>query len=135
CHISGDTPSSFYLGRPWRPFAMTLFMHCDLPKAINPLGWDNWRNVENEKTARYAEYQNSGEGGITTHRVGWMKRLTPAEAEKITVQSVLGDFYAEIAAEVAFREDPSHHRSIGKAAHSCTVFFGASPSHLQGASR
>ena len=111
CKITAaDDVTSVYLGRPWRPYAMTLFMHCELPQEINPLGWDNWHNPENEKTARYAEYNNSGEGGITTHRVGWMKSLTPAEAEKITVQSVMGDFYAVIGADVVFREDPANRK-------------------------
>ena len=36
-----------YLGRPWRPFAYTLFIECELGKHILPAGWHNWKNSEN----------------------------------------------------------------------------------------
>lgn len=38
-----------YLGRPWRPYAATVFINCEMGKHICPAGWDNWRNPENEK--------------------------------------------------------------------------------------
>lgn len=78
-----------YLGRPWRPHAMTLFMNCALPEGINPLGWDNWRNEENEKTARYMEFNNTGEGSDTGKRVKWAKILTKKEAEKFRLENVM----------------------------------------------
>ncbi|GHV44217.1 pectinesterase [Bacteroidia bacterium] len=81
-----------YLGRPWRPFAMTVFMNCALPAAILPDGWDNWRNPENEKTARYFEYNNKGDGANTTHRVSWTKTLTKQQAAEITLKKVFGDW-------------------------------------------
>lgn len=93
-----DHVTSVYLGRPWRPYAMTLFMHCELPKEINPNGWDNWRNPENEKTSRYAEYNNSGAGSDTAPRVNWMKVLSPEEARKVTLEEVMGEFYKKIIA-------------------------------------
>ena len=65
-----------YLGRPWRPYAATLFMECELGAHIRPEGWENWRNPANEKTARYAEYHNSGKGATTTGRAGWTRQLT-----------------------------------------------------------
>ena len=93
CKITaaGDV-TSVYLGRPWRPFAMTVFMNCELPEEIHPAGWENWRNPENEKTARYAEYNNRGEGSSTTGRVKWAKVLNKKEAKKITRVNVLKDF-------------------------------------------
>lgn len=98
CKITvADEVSSVYLGRPWRPFAMTLFMHCELPGEINPLGWDNWRNAANEKTSRYMEYNNVGKGAVTTKRVPWMSNLTAQEAEKITLRRVMGNFYDTVA--------------------------------------
>lgn len=73
-----------YLGRPWRPYAYTIFMNCELGKHIVGAGWDNWRDAKNEKTARYAEYHNSGEGAKADNRVKWAKQLSDKEAEKIT---------------------------------------------------
>jgi len=81
--------NAMYLGRPWRAYAMTLFMNCNLPKGIKPEGWDNWRNPENEKTARYMEYNNKGEGASTTNRVKWVKILTQKEASEYTIQNAM----------------------------------------------
>ncbi|GAB6012981.1 pectinesterase family protein [Viscerimonas tarda] len=78
-----------YLGRPWRAYAMTLFMNCELPEGIRLKGWDNWRNPENEKTARYMEYNNTGKGANTSERANWIKILRPEEAKKYTIENVL----------------------------------------------
>nr|WP_325288328.1 pectinesterase family protein [uncultured Bacteroides sp.] len=71
-----------YLGRPWRPYAATVFIGCDMGKHICPAGWDNWRNAENEKTVRYAEYGNKGEGAKLAERVKWARTLTSKEAAR-----------------------------------------------------
>ena len=99
CKVTAaDDVTSVYLGRPWRPNAMTLFMQCELPAAINPLGWHNWGKPENEKTVRYEEYKNAGKGSDTTQRVQWMKSLTPGEAQKVTLKNVMGGFTENIQA-------------------------------------
>ena len=99
CSVTtADDVTSVYLGRPWRPHAMTLFMQCELPEAINPLGWHNWGKPENEKTARYEEYKNSGKGSNSSQRVQWMKSLTPGEAQKVTLENVMGRFTENIQA-------------------------------------
>ncbi len=73
-----------YLGRPWRPYAATLFMNCELGGHLVPVGWDNWRNPENEKTARYGEYNNSGPGAATGERADWSRQLGKKEASQVT---------------------------------------------------
>lgn len=76
CRLTADDNiTKVYLGRPWRPYAATVFIGCEMGKHICPLGWDNWRNPENEKTARYAEYNNTGDGAQLENRVKWCKRL------------------------------------------------------------
>jgi len=84
-----DGVDAVYLGRPWRPYAMTVFMNCDLAAGIVPEGWDNWRNPENEKTARYAEYNNSGPGANCVKRVPWSRILTSKEQKTLTAENVL----------------------------------------------
>ncbi|MDE6395436.1 MAG: pectin esterase [Duncaniella sp.] len=69
-----------YLGRPWRPYAHTVFINCDMGDHIAPTGWDNWRNPDNEKTARYGEYGSKGPGAKADTRVKWAKSLTADEA-------------------------------------------------------
>ena len=79
-----------YLGRPWRPYAYTLFIECELGKHIVPAGWHNWGKQSNEETARYMEYKNTGEGANVTERVAWSKQLTKKEAEAVTVDAIFG---------------------------------------------
>jgi unsaturated rhamnogalacturonyl hydrolase len=71
-----------YLGRPWRPYGATAFLNCEMGGHIIPAGWHNWGKVENEKTARYAEYASKGLGANPSGRVKWSKQLTEKEAHK-----------------------------------------------------
>ena len=90
CRItSAPNITRVFLGRPWRPFAYTVFMNSELDKAIAPEGWDNWRNPDNEKTARFAEFNNSAEGANTSKRVSWVRQLTAEEAAELTIENVL----------------------------------------------
>ena len=91
CRLTADKDvDKVYLGRPWRPFAATIFMDCELGKHIRPEGWHNWNNAKNEETARYAEYGNKGEGASTKNRVKWSKQLTKKEAAKVTLLDAFG---------------------------------------------
>lgn len=76
-----------YLGRPWRDYGYTLFMNCELGGHIRPEGWHHWQ-VQREKTARYMEYNNTGEGAATDKRAAWSRQLTKKEAAKITPEAV-----------------------------------------------
>ena len=77
-----------YLGRPWRPYAYTLFIECELGKHIVLAGWHNWGKQSNEETARYMEYKNTGEGANASERVAWSKQLTKKEAETVKVDAI-----------------------------------------------
>jgi pectinesterase len=89
CRIKGDAPeNSFALGRPWRPYAKTVFINCDLGKHIKPEGWDNWGKESNEKTVYYAEYKNKGEGYKPKQRVKWSHQLTEEEAKQYTILNI-----------------------------------------------
>ena len=79
--------TKMYLGRPWRDYGYTLFMNCELPLQILPEGWHHWQ-IEHEKTARYLEYNNRGEGASTEKRVSWSRQLTKKEAQQITLENV-----------------------------------------------
>lgn len=86
--VAAEGVSKVYLGRPWRPYAHTLFMNCQLGKHILPVGWHNWSNTQNETTARYCEYNNHGEGAATKKRAAWTRQLTRKEAAKVTLENV-----------------------------------------------
>lgn len=86
--LAAEGVDKVYLGRPWRPYAHTLFMNCEMGKQIRTEGWYNWGNTDNEKTARYEEYNNRGEGASPKTRVSWSHQLTKKEAAKVTIQNV-----------------------------------------------
>lgn len=89
CKILVDSNvTKLYLGRPWRAYSKTVFIHCEMPKQIAPEGWNNWSNPENEKTAFYAEYKNTGEGADTKNRAAWSKQLTDKEAKEYTLENI-----------------------------------------------
>lgn len=88
---AAEGATKVYLGRPWRPYAYTLFMNCELGSHILPAGWYNWDNADNEKTARYLEYNNTGAGAAKAERAPWSRQLTKKEAAKITIENVLGN--------------------------------------------
>jgi pectinesterase len=85
-----EVEKGFYLGRPWRPFAATAFLRCELPAQLRPEGWHNWGNPTNELTARYVEFDSSGPGGNPEARVKWARQLNATEATDCTVPSILG---------------------------------------------
>jgi pectinesterase len=79
----------FYLGRPWRPYAATAFLRCELPAQVRPAGWDNWGNATNELTARFAEYQSTGPGANPQARAKWARQLTDDEARAFAAEMIL----------------------------------------------
>lgn len=76
--ISAADVTSVYLGRPWRPYAKTVFLNTTMGSFINPSGWHNWGNEANEETAFYAEYNTQGVN--VTSRVPWSHQLTEEES-------------------------------------------------------
>jgi pectinesterase len=92
CSVIADSGvSKVYLGRPWRAYSRTAFLHCELPRQIAPEGWHNWDNPENEKTSLYAEYKNHGNGADSSHRVKWARQLSDAEAKEYTTENIFSN--------------------------------------------
>lgn len=88
--IIGDVNrGSVWLGRPWRPYAHVAYINCYMSEVVQPTGWHNWGNPDNEKTARYEEYNSYGPGANPTGRVSWSRQLTDEEASRYTVENIL----------------------------------------------
>ena len=85
-----------FLGRPWRSFAKVAYLNCEMGSFIKPEGWNNWSKAENEKTAQFAEYNNTGAGANTTNRVGWSMKLTKEEAVKFNKENIFAPLGWEI---------------------------------------
>ena len=92
CRLTGEcAEGAGKLGRPWRAFARTLFLACDMDQHVSPQGfedWDNWDGIR-EVTDRCGEWRTTGVRADQSTRHPKQKRLTDAEAAAITPQAVL----------------------------------------------
>ena len=93
CKLIADTAAKkVFLGRPWRPYAKTVFIRCELGDHIVPEGWNPWKGdamfPDKEKTALYAEFENTGPGAVSKGRVSWSKQLSKKEAKQYTVHNI-----------------------------------------------
>ncbi len=95
CKLTAEpSANAVYLGRPWRIYAKTVFINCELGKQIKPEGWENWSKPDAEKNSFYAEYNNSGEGFQPKKRVSWSHQLTKKEADTYSIENILKDTIA-----------------------------------------
>lgn len=88
--IHNESASEVYLGRPWRNYAKTVFIDCEMDDHIRKEGWHNWNKPYAEKTAFYAEYGSYGPGAASVkERAGWTHLLKDKDIKKYTVENVL----------------------------------------------
>jgi len=90
CKITGEPGVKTFLGRPWRIYASTTFLNCEMSEVVRPEGWNDWKKPEAHTTARYAEFNSTGDGASPTNRPDWTKQLSAEDAKKITLDKVLG---------------------------------------------
>jgi pectinesterase len=93
CKIIADTSvHKAYLGRPWRSYAKTVYIRCDLGAQILPEGWNPWKGdnmfPDKDKTAYYAEYKSIGPGANPKARVAWSHQLTDKEVKAYTLENI-----------------------------------------------
>ena len=84
-----NTYHECYLGRPWNPEAVTVYLKTYMDDTINPAGfkpWDGETSVPN--TTYYAEYDSYGPGADSSARVPQDHILTTSEASNFTVDGV-----------------------------------------------
>ncbi|KAL7229535.1 hypothetical protein ACSBR2_008109 [Camellia fascicularis] len=87
-----------YLGRPWRPYARTIYIQNDFDLAVDPKGWVKWKEGEGTDSSSgvgsvdFREYGNRGMGASTSGRVRWSGyRATEdsSEAEQFSVANFI----------------------------------------------
>ncbi|XP_059295004.1 probable pectinesterase/pectinesterase inhibitor 46 [Lycium ferocissimum] len=97
-----------FLGRPWKNYSTTVFMHTTMASFIDPKGWLPWVGTTAPDTIFYAEYKNFGPGAVTKNRVTWKGlklNITSKEANKFSVkQFVQGDKWLP-STGVTFKKD------------------------------
>ena len=89
CKLTGACDrGKAWLGRPWRRFARTLFLACDMDACVNPWGFVNWDEVR-VITERCGEWGTTGARADLSTRNPDARVLTDAEAAAVTVEAVL----------------------------------------------
>lgn len=89
CHLTGSCPEGqAYLGRPWRRFARTLFLECEMERCVAPCGFIDW-DEKRVITERCGEWGSTGEGAYPEARHPRQKRLSREEARCVTLPDVL----------------------------------------------
>jgi len=89
-----NSVNQVFLGRPWRPYAQTVFINTDLGSHIVPEGWNPWKGDKNfpdkEKTVFYAELESKGEGAKDiSKRTPWSHQLKKSDLKKYDLKKVL----------------------------------------------
>lgn len=88
CKLTSDCPPhTVYLGRPWREWAKTVFINCELGEHIHPLGWNDWKKPHDH--FYYGEYNSYGPGASPETRADFSHQLTEEEAAEYTIENVL----------------------------------------------
>ncbi|KAJ5948790.1 hypothetical protein N7454_002097 [Penicillium verhagenii] len=82
---------TYFLGRPWEPYARVVFQKTVLSDVINSAGWEKWSTSEpNTADVLFGEYDNSGDGSEGT-RASFAEKLSAA----VTITSILGSSYED----------------------------------------
>ena len=91
CRFIGEgcPDGSVYLGRPWREWAKTVLLNCELGPHIRREGFDDWNKPLAHETAFFAEYDSFGPGAQGP-RAPFVHALTPKDADAITFERFLG---------------------------------------------
>lgn len=95
CRFVGEgvPDGSVYLGRPWREFAKTVLIDCELGAHIAPAGFHDWNKPAAHDTAFYAECGSFGPGA-SGERCAFSHALSRKEADALTLSAFLAHWRA-----------------------------------------
>ncbi len=93
CHLtSKECIANVFLGRPWRPFAKTVFINTRMENHILPDGWNPWKGdkmfPDKEKTVFYGEFNSTGKGANPDKRVEWSHQLSEKDIKNYTLDRI-----------------------------------------------
>ncbi len=90
CRITGDAPAgTYFVARPWKPFAKAVLLNCTLDAVLNPRAWDHWGKESNKQDTFFAEFKSLGAGAAPKLRAPWGRQLSPEQAAFYTRERVL----------------------------------------------
>lgn len=109
CRITANedvADAAYFLGRPWKDNAKTVWINTTLDSFIKPAGWSVWTNsgddADNHLTGYFAEYNSMNADGTPadiTQRASWGKQLTEAEVADYTLETVFPGWNPQSIAE------------------------------------
>lgn len=76
----GCPKGSVYLGRPWREYARTVLIDCELGEHVHPQGFHDWNKEKARETVFYGEYGSYGPGAVEDERASFVRKVTREEA-------------------------------------------------------
>ncbi len=83
CKFTGSCEkSTVYIGRPWRKFARTVLISCELGEHIFPQVWSKWNDTDYHLTTFYGQYDCFGENYSKDNVAFWSYNLSVEEKEK-----------------------------------------------------
>ncbi|QCE15251.1 pectinesterase [Vigna unguiculata] len=88
-YYSSPTTHINYLGRPWKEYSRTLFIHTFMESLITPQGWMPWTGDFALNTLYYGEFENSGPGSNLSQRVPWSNQIPSEHVFSYSVQSFI----------------------------------------------
>ena len=87
--LNGGCPAgSVYLGRPWREWAKTVLLDCELGDHIALAGFDDWGKTHAHGTVFFAEYGSRGPGAAG-ERASFVRTLHEREAAQISYENFM----------------------------------------------
>ncbi|KAL9393403.1 hypothetical protein Peur_012688 [Populus x canadensis] len=78
-----------FLGRPWKEYSRTVFLHCNLEALVTPQGWLPWSGGFALETLYYGEFENSGPGSNSSQRVTWSSQIPAQHVDAYSVQNFI----------------------------------------------
>jgi len=95
CKLTGECgEGKAFLGRPWRKFARTVFLECEMDEHVAPEGFVDW-DAEKKVTERYAEFGTRGARADLSERNPAEKILSAEEAAAYTIERVMDGWHPE----------------------------------------
>ncbi|PON72478.1 Pectinesterase [Parasponia andersonii] len=104
-----------FLGRPWKEYSRTVFIHCNLEALITLQGWLPWSQDFALKTLFYGEFENSGAGSNLSQRVSWSSQIPAEHISIYSVQSFIqGDEWIPTKEPASFPLKVIHKKNNGR---------------------
>lgn len=90
CKFTSNCPAkTVYLGRPWRNYAKTVIVNCEIGEHIKTEGWHDWNKPAFHTDGFYAEGNNTGAGSSLEDRASFSHQIEAKELAGYTRESVL----------------------------------------------